>query len=599
MPPLRVRIFGGSSPWGLGVDARLVGDYLERTHGAQIEHCDPVMWVPRPGRKDDDGAVDCHIYLEQPSRLAVAWARFNVFVVNPDWFPVSAWNWTMADRGGMDLFVFKCPAAAALFPDVPAGRRLVIPWRSPMELDFGTWSTKEERFLFVIGGSPNKTLAARSVVSAWRADWPPLEIWCSEGVAAGLRPLVSSGRVEFQTEYRSVAEREARQRACRWHVVASAAEGFGFTMAEAAACGAPVLWTDLDVFVWNWDLGTPAGRISCRDVSERDLADISGTGLDYKHPMRMGKRLPESAEAVALGVRSLLALTPEDVTALQARYRERRSEALRGFREGWSRVAQRALRGAHASGLPVAPPRGTVPPKVAVITLTRNRADWWGNMVQNITGCAWPASRLEWVVLDDSDDGGVALEGKVRELSGKVPFVVRYLPAVRGATLGEKRNAAISAASSDCEVFVMMDDDDHYPVGSVATRLSWLADRRVGAVYCSTIPMYDVGRYVSAMNVPPLILSPAERVSEATLAFTRAFWETRGFPAVSIAEGEGFLVGREGETQEIPPVGVIVSFIHKGNTTSRRVPAEQEPNGCHYGFKDEYFTYLHTIGMSR
>jgi hypothetical protein len=99
------------------------------------------------------------------------------------------------------------------------------------------------------------------------------------------------------------------------------------------------------------------------------------------------------------------------------------------------------------------------------------------------------------------------------------------------------------------------------------------------------------------MNVPPLVLGPAERVSEATLAFRREFWEARGFPAVGMAEGEGFLAGREAATREIPPVGVIVSFIHKGNTSSRRVPEDQEPNGCHYGFKDEFFTYLHTIGM--
>jgi hypothetical protein len=512
--------------------------------------------------------------------MAVAWARFNVLVVNPEWFPTEAWNWTCRE---IDLFVFKCPEAAAAFPDVPAGRRLVVPWRSPMDLDHSGWAAREDRFLYVIGGSVNKLAAAREVVAAWRADWPPLEIWCTTAAAEELRPLVGAdvGHVEFQTEYRPVAEREARQRACKWHVVASAAEGYGFTMAEAAACGVPVLWSDLGVYAWNWDLSV-AGRISCRDVDGA--------------VMRQGGRVPESAEAVAMGVRSLLAMTPTDVSRLQAGYRERRSEALRGFRDGWTRVAQRAVRGAHASGLPVAPPRGTVPPKVAVVTLTRNRADWWGNMVQNITGCAWPPSRLEWVVLDDSDDGGAALGPKVRALSEKVPFVVRYLPADRGVTLGEKRNAAVGAASADCEVFVMMDDDDHYPSGSVATRLSWLTDPRVGAVYCSTIPMYDVRRYVSAMNVPPLNLSPAERVSEATLAFTRAFWGARGFPAAGMAEGEGFLVGRESETREIPPVGVIVSFIHKGNTSSRRVPEEQEANGCHYGFKDEYFTYLHTIG---
>ncbi len=98
---------------------------------------------------------------------------------------------------------------------------------------------------------------------------------------------------------------------------------------------------------------------------------------------------------------------------------------------------------------------------------------------------------------------------------------------------------------------------------------------------------------MSAMNVPPLDLGPAERVSEATLAFTRKFWEEREFPKdTSVAEGEKFLEGREADTAEISPAGVIVSFLHGGNSTSRRVPEAQEPNGCHYGFDDEYFLYL-------
>jgi hypothetical protein len=105
--------------------------------------------------------------------------------------------------------------------------------------------------------------------------------------------------------------------------------------------------------------------------------------------------------------------------------------------------------------------------------------------------------------------------------------------------------------------------------------------------------MYDIPRYISAINVPPLTLSPCERVSEATLFFKRAFWETRRFPdTISVAEGEEFLRGREGSGVEIPPDGVIVSFLHGKNFTSRRVPENKEPNGCHYGFSDEYFTMI-------
>ena len=112
--------------------------------------------------------------------------------------------------------------------------------------------------------------------------------------------------------------------------------------------------------------------------------------------------------------------------------------------------------------------------------------------------------------------------------------------------------------------------------------------------------MYDCGRYISAMNVPPLDLAAEERVSEATLCFKRSFWETRGFPdGVSIAEGEGFLSGRIEHTAEIPPEGIIVSFLHGANATSRRVPESSEPNGCHYGFDDEFFLYLSDLATNQ
>jgi hypothetical protein len=97
------------------------------------------------------------------------------------------------------------------------------------------------------------------------------------------------------------------------------------------------------------------------------------------------------------------------------------------------------------------------------------------------------------------------------------------------------------------------------------------------------------------MNVAPLEQAIGPRVSEATLAFTRAFWTAKHFPDVSVGEGDEFVSGRVLETVEIPPSGVIVSFLHKGNSTSRRIPPEQEPNGCHFGLTDEFFRYIHSI----
>jgi hypothetical protein len=96
------------------------------------------------------------------------------------------------------------------------------------------------------------------------------------------------------------------------------------------------------------------------------------------------------------------------------------------------------------------------------------------------------------------------------------------------------------------------------------------------------------------MNVPPITLPQSERVSEATLCFTRKFWEAGKFPDKQIGEGDAFIRGREQMCREFSPQDVIVSLIHKKNTSSRKPPV-MESNGCHYGFSDELFTLVSEI----
>jgi len=275
-----------------------------------------------------------------------------------------------------------------------------------------------------------------------------------------------------------------------------------------------------------------------------------------------------------------------------------RETALKTFRY----IFRSALKKQHPLMLPIEPEKRTVPPKVAVLTLTRNRKAWWANMLQNVVKQSWPVSRMEWIIVDDGDEGerlGAEVEKFMEQSPG---IMVRYVELTSPRSIGAKRNAAVEAAADDVDVFVVMDDDDHYPSDSIGRRVSWLLrtlpegrpQSQIG--YCSVLPMYDLTRYISAINVPELELGPAERVSEATLVFTRAAWTARPFPDVSMAEGLGFLEGREEESVEIPPTGIIVSFIHTKNSSSRRVPPAQEPNGCHYGFADTFFKYVHVVG---
>lgn len=595
-----VRIFGWKNGYGLVQDSAILGRLLEgwRAPRLRVEHCDPLTWMPP---RDAAGSVaNIHIHMEHPCRMAMPWATYNVMVVNPEWFYVGAWDWACqpVTEGGVDLFVFKDQVAAdgfrARYPAVAAARVAVIPWMTgPPGVTPLAWASRERRFLYLIGGSVNKAAAAERIVRVWKASWPPLEIWCAPAIAERLRSLVpaaATAMVEFQTEYRSVAEREARQAACAWHVVASEAEGFGYTMAEAAALGAPVLWTDLPVYRWTWgDALGAVGRISMVPRAR---------SVDGKEPrLDNGWRI-ESADAIRMGVESLLAISPADVRRLQEGLQTRRGWCLREFRAGWERVIRSAARGAHASGVPQGALRsraGEELPMVGVVTVTRNRRAWWPNMVENLQRQRWPTSRLVWVLVDDGD-AGQRLKEDVAALHEKVPALsVLYMEVPRGDSLGAKRNAGVAAAAEAGATYaVMMDDDDHYPESSLAERMRWLLRTPgVNAVACSTLPMYDVTRYISAMNVPPLKLGPTERLSEATVAFRIGAAEGGWFSDKDVAEGDGWIGERY---REIPPMGIIVSFIHSANTSSRRVPEETEANGCHYGFGDDYFRYIHTIG---
>ena len=210
-------------------------------------------------------------------------------------------------------------------------------------------------------------------------------------------------------------------------------------------------------------------------------------------------------------------------------------------------------------------------------------------MVQNVLSQSWDQKDIEWIIVDDQQ----TLLGQVGQLQRDYPdLTVKYVQEVND--IGAKRNAGVKAATSDIVVF--MDDDDHYPKESVYNRVKGL--QTADCTYCATLPIYNIRYYESTMLGPTVQKLPYKRASVASLAFRKSFWAARPFPEGD-KDGE-FLKGRERETVELSPKDVIVAFLHKGNPMARfgsDEKAERAPNGCHYGFSEKYFTYLHQIGM--
>jgi hypothetical protein len=465
----------------------------------------------------------------------------------------------------MNQVIFKCEAAKALFPEV-ADRAMVLHWRPP-PIDL-TPVRKIHQAIFIVGGSINKLEAAKRLIPWWTPAYPPLTVYGStEAIASLPSPPLN---VTYRPGYIPEDEKHRIQQLAKYHVVASAAEGFGYTFAECAKIGAVPIWTALPVYEELW--GSAVGTVGKISVSPNPPSTKRDSGYTF------------TEEAFRTALESIIPVESiPDLQTLAATYTT-------DFRQGWRRAL--TVPTIAMQSLPPKPPSPL--PIVAVLTLTHNRSKWWQNMAENILRSTYPKEKIVWVVVDDSK-AEERVDRQMQQFQSAHPsFKVLYRSLPQKRSIGEKRNMAIETAiGTGATLFLNMDDDDYYPPTSIIARVSWL--QKYGAAYCATLPMYDARKYVSAMNVPPLTLKPEERVSEASLIFTKTFWEEKRFSSISVAEGESFLAGRIHQTIEIPPEGVIVAIQHSGNATSRRVPKEQEPNGCHYGFTDEYFSYLSTI----
>ena len=88
-------------------------------------------------------------------------------------------------------------------------------------------------------------------------------------------------------------------------------------------------------------------------------------------------------------------------------------------------------------------------PKVSILTVTRDRRKFFGLAKFSFLSQAYPADKLEWIIVDDGVD-------QIKDLVSELPYV-RYILLDTTHTIGQKRNIAAEAATG--EVLVHMDDD--------------------------------------------------------------------------------------------------------------------------------------------
>jgi hypothetical protein len=561
-------LYNKSNPFGIAQDVEVFEWALRNVDkgNVRIRRADPLE-PPVP--------LSVALHLEVPYAGWMPWASTNYLLLNPEWYETEAWESYLPRFDGVlfrDLeskqrFQIKYPDVKTFFvnwcvaPDA-------VDTKSPQSMDL------KDGFVWFLGGSKNKRDAAQTLLPTWKSEWPKLTVYTT-------KELTLSGAVQSNVEVRvEDLDKDQRKKLQAWypgHVCVSQAEAFGYTAAEAEANGALVLLNDLEVYKQDY-VGNAYMKCMRSEKTIKDLASFAtlkefewdGVLPDMKQVREAQKLMSKSRKEVTLG-------------------------RFAGF---WKAVkdAVEEKKATKPKNLPPVLQSEDCPP-ISIVTLLYNRRRFFDLACHNIMLSDYPKDKIEWVIVDDSDDPNEAVSDRVIQVGLKsAPLTVVYVPFERKLPISEKRNVGVKRAKNDIVLF--MDDDDHYPETSFRRRVAWLTKHpwNPKCCVCTTIACYDLLRGVSAVNTPPWSLPLRQRISEATLTFYKSWWEQQKFPLkTDVAEGEGFLLGRESEVLEMPPQQIIVAFSHRKNSSGRRIPADDAKPGCFWGFPKEFLIYIHKL----
>ena len=392
-----------------------------------------------------------------------------------------------------------------------------------------------------------------------------------EHVPIGDIPSGIASKITIRGEVIPEEEYAALLHTCGLVVCTSAAEGFGHAVNEALSAGCIPILSPIQPF---------------REMVKNAL--WVSTAKIIPHPQCLGVLEDVDVDSLADAFIDYTKMNNDDRRSVTMDSRESYEDRHEAFVKNMLKRLDTMFTGLPEFCLEDKLPKEADLPPVSVITLTRDRRSFIPLAKYCFLAQTYPEHLLEWVIVDDGKD-------PIKDLVSDLPNVT-YVLLDEPLTIGAKRNLAISRAKHD--VLVMMDDDDVYPNNSVLARVAhMLAEPKKDCLFSTMLPCYEIHETKSFMNVPPITLDMSKRLSEATLCFTRQFWQERRFPDQQIAEGDAFVHGREQMCREFSPQEVIVSLSHKKTTSSRKPPAGMEVNGSHYGFSDELFTLISEIAL--
>ena len=242
-------------------------------------------------------------------------------------------------------------------------------------------------------------------------------------------------------------------------------------------------------------------------------------------------------------------------------------------------------------------------PKISIITITKNRKHMFNMPIYNWKNFMYPQDKLEWIIVDDSDKNDQDLTDMLDMTDKRIKYIKinskKFKKCENGfkyTDLGEKRNYAIEHSTG--EYIVIMDDDDYYFSDSIMAKIRILKHTKLECGFSLPYGVYNTSRKTSHIVGDCKRLSNGQ-VPEASLFFTKSFWEKQKFKhkllsakgvVTKLGEAYGLINSREKKIVCIPFWINLIAITHKENLTGnlRQYHVEENLDNNRASFYD-YF----------
>lgn len=504
-----------------------------------------------------------NIFLENMNMLHVGKAKYNIFIPNQQYFHK---NWLEMCES-FDMIICKTQYCYDIFKEYISEDKLVhIGWRSPDNMVLSTEKDCSEWLLLYNEPFVNDL---QKVLDVWTVDHPNLNIVFSGGVNKNVK-RVNLPNIEY-IENIKPEEFSKLFSKCMVHLCLDETDCFNHNVNQCQLTKSVPIVTSKG----------PVSEVVCDDACFK----VSSTRKRYREGM--GSLYKYSKDDLKEVIDKVIGTsdTTLEIMGNNGRLHSERRQHI--FVDRMTKFLTSVFEKTKKIKFNRKETTDEEVPDLSIVTPVKNLKDIFKICVLNYTTTKYPKDKLEWIIVDDSDEGQ-DIESLLPSKDNRERFNIKYIRLDEPTSEGNKLNIGVENSIHDF-VMIMNQDDFIYERGSLNI-VKELIKSEKKCVGVSHLGCFDINKYISIVNTSSPVLTYSNKLYTGGLCFKRELWEESKFGEEDNAL-EVFLKDNLTNFREISYIDNIVGLIHTRNSHLRANDIK-EPNGCHFKFSEKLFKYV-------